>query len=779
MDPSRPTFQKTALQTAVLHNNEPAVKCLLQYNADPNAFVRFSEYPLSMAVDMCRSSITQALIHAGANVNLTDPVKGYKTPLLWAIQKHDVALVHLLLQAGADPNLMNEKCLSPLHLAIFLGHATIVGELTEAGANPNLFVEGETLRALMKGFYGVSVTRDRYFMIPPRTPLQEAAERGDLGIVKCLVKAGATPNGVIDLNTYDETSGYQDSRPVVETPLGIAVGEESYKMVKFLLQAGADVNFQSSMLLSPLQSACGLQTSGKKSKIVRLLLNWGAEIDVPPSPEGGRTALQAAAEVGDYDLAKDLLLRGASLDIPAAENEGITVLEAAMRSGCVDLVELLLRSLQPNLDVQNCWRSGLRHLEAAVASGNAQLLQMLLETMFSLGDLGMEKYGVQAFEAAITIGSLSAVQRLFKVGADINAKRTACSILCTAISKGDVEIINLLIYKFVDLDLSLDDALPGEETPLWTALINKDGDTMKRLIEAGANRQEQIQTVTVVDNIHLSYVLSWGGRESAAKILLAYGADPNKRRLSNGTATLDLLFWLRNTGGQKSVFPMAKLLVDHGLDVTAPSASGFPLQQAIENYGGRFRSELIQICQLLLDAGADVNAPPKSDVPMTALQCAIVQKAEELINMFLNAGADIHAPAFPDRGKTALQAASSTGNLHLVKKLVTQGADVNAEPAEHHGATALQFAAIGGHINVAIYLLENGALINTPAARREGRTALQGAAEHGRLDMIYLMLENDDDAETVEERCQDAAKFAEAKFYPVIAATLREYKRPW
>ncbi|KAF5012383.1 hypothetical protein FDECE_1610 [Fusarium decemcellulare] len=819
----------TALQTAVWHNNGPAVQRLLEYKADPDVSVRSSLLPPALFLAIMfrdTSSIAQAFIDAGANVNIWDGRLKFSTPLSWAVENGDVARVRQLLQVGADPNYIDARSLSALHHAIKLGHATIVSSLTEAGANPNMFQDVETSRALMKAIKRCFLELGwRYRDGPLQTPLQAAVSRGNIGIVQHLVKEGAILDGLIDLSSCDGICGLQNPTTMARSPLGIAICDGEYDIAEFLLQAGADINFQHPELPSPLQSACGLEISEEKSRTVELLLKWGAEIDAPPSAERGRTALQAAAEVGDYDLVKDLLLRGARLDVPAAQKGGVTVLEAAIKSGRIDLVNFLLCSLQaPYLDVQSCAGHGM--LEAAAASGNVQLLNMVLETYFSLNVQDLNKYSTRAFKAAVSKGSVSVVQRLFEVGANINATGNACSILCKAISERNEEIVNLLISKFIDLGLSLDDTLPGDETPLWTAARDDNAGTVKRLIRAGATIDRQfscncrdcsdlkvkkyatalgyatdlehrctdslIQVLLDAGADVNSYgqglrgpplvSIAWTGEESTAKILLSYGADPNGRQWQNGNTVLDWVFINRRF---KRLFPIVKLLIEHGLDVNAPCHWGYPLQQAIQLHADEDRprrfwaDESIRISQLLLDAGADVNAPATERAPMMALQSAIDQKVGVLIDLFLNAGANIHAPAFPNRGKTALQAAASTGNLQLVKKLIAQGANVNAEPAEKFGATALQFAAMSGNVNVAIYLLENGALINAPTAQHEGRTVLQGAAEHGRLDMIYMLLENDDDPDTVEERCQDAAKFAEAELHPEIAEMLKGYKRPW
>jgi ankyrin repeat protein len=125
-----------------------------------------------------------------------------------------------------------------------------------------------------------------------------------------------------------------------------------------------------------------------------------------------------------------------------------------------------------------------------------------------------------------------------------------------------------------------------------------------------------------------------------------------------------------------------------------------------------------------------------------------------------------------------LQLAARHGNHQIVTCLVENGAAVNAAPAAKRGATALQYAAINGNLRMAVFLLENGARVDAKAADVDGRTALEGAAEHGRLDMVYLLLENDEEPHTIEERCRNAAEFAEAEHHNVIARILRDYKRP-
>jgi ankyrin repeat protein len=77
---------------------------------------------------------------------------------------------------------------------------------------------------------------------------------------------------------------------------------------------------------------------------------------------------------------------------------------------------------------------------------------------------------------------------------------------------------------------------------------------------------------------------------------------------------------------------------------------------------------------------------------------------------------------------------------------------------------------------IAVRLLEAGANGSAPGAENDGRTALEGAAEWGRLEMVHLLLNNDGEVDTLEERCEGAAKYADKEGHVVIARVLRGWK---
>lgn len=58
------------------------------------------------------------------DVNVSDDQGS--TPLHWAVEKHEVDSCALLLDLGADPNILNAARMSPLHLAISKGYNDMV-----------------------------------------------------------------------------------------------------------------------------------------------------------------------------------------------------------------------------------------------------------------------------------------------------------------------------------------------------------------------------------------------------------------------------------------------------------------------------------------------------------------------------------------------------------------------------------------------------------------------------------------------------------------------------
>ena len=128
------------------------------------------ERALEDAVTNCDIALVKLLLDAGADPNVHNP---YGTTVLEdAVTNCDIALVKLLLDAGADPNVHNPYGTTVLEKAVSDCNTELVRVLLEAGADPNL----------PDNPYGATV-------------LEKAVANCDTALVKLLLDAGADPTG--------------------------------------------------------------------------------------------------------------------------------------------------------------------------------------------------------------------------------------------------------------------------------------------------------------------------------------------------------------------------------------------------------------------------------------------------------------------------------------------------------------------------------------------------------------------------------------------------------
>ena len=94
--------------------------------------------------------ILEILIDKGGNLNTTLNSSSNKTHLNFAIIKGNQDIISLILEKGADVNLIDNDGWTPLNLAIDKDKIEIVQFLVANGANLNLF-DGAGLSPLSSG----------------------------------------------------------------------------------------------------------------------------------------------------------------------------------------------------------------------------------------------------------------------------------------------------------------------------------------------------------------------------------------------------------------------------------------------------------------------------------------------------------------------------------------------------------------------------------------------------------------------------------------------------
>ena len=120
------------------------------------------------------------------------------------------------------------------------------------------------------------------------------------------------------------------------TPLMEATERGNEKMVRLLLEYGADVNALSTWGSNPLMCAC----SNGHQQVVTLLLDANADVENRNSSSDD-TPLIAAAEAGHSDVAKILLDHGAVLPSHLNDSRQSPLTQACLE-GHLDMVRLLI-----------------------------------------------------------------------------------------------------------------------------------------------------------------------------------------------------------------------------------------------------------------------------------------------------------------------------------------------------------------------------------------------------------------------------------------------------
>ena len=185
-------------------------------------------------------------------------------------------------------------------------------------------------------------------------PLKDAAEAGNLAIVKMLVDAGAE----VDVSDGE--------------PLANAAREGHANIVEYLIEKGADPKadhcraftgaareghkhivevFLAKGVDPNVQDGAGLTEAlqYKRFDVANLLISHGADINA-----GQGQALRNAARAGDFDTAQFLLDRNAKLNLVSNRT---TPLTEAVRSGKAAMVEMLMQAGADDSALQfEAWR---------------------------------------------------------------------------------------------------------------------------------------------------------------------------------------------------------------------------------------------------------------------------------------------------------------------------------------------------------------------------------------------------------------------------------------
>jgi ankyrin repeat protein len=415
-----------------------------------------------------------ALIASGVDVN--EPQVDGATALHWAVRWDNIVMARELLEAGADPNVINRAGAAPMLLASVSGSADMISMLLEAGASAN---------------QALTITGDTPLMIAARTGISEA--------VRVLLDAGA------DVQAQETWGG--------GTALMSAVAAGHSAVAEMLISASADVNARTYLI--PRNTGRGLQFEGLPPRkrlpgetgpqmhasgeftplllaaregftdTARLLIDSGADIDARAAD--GKDALSLAIYNGNFGTASFLVARGANVN--QVDARGFTPLFWAVDRRNMETApnfpwtvtddplplvrEMLEAGADPNTIINETPQALMREgsprlvfgtaLMRAAFSGDPDLVRLLLE--YGADPFIRSSDDETALGAAAGTGfiygfhkerplseRLEVIKILVEAGLDVNWHDDyGITPLMAAANLGDVEIIQYLVDQGADL----------------------------------------------------------------------------------------------------------------------------------------------------------------------------------------------------------------------------------------------------------------------------------------------------------------------------------------
>nr|XP_034977834.1 2-5A-dependent ribonuclease [Zootoca vivipara]XP_034977835.1 2-5A-dependent ribonuclease [Zootoca vivipara]XP_034977836.1 2-5A-dependent ribonuclease [Zootoca vivipara] len=278
------------LNNAVRRGSIETVRQLLEEGNDINSKVNDGWTALHSAVQMDKEAIVHLLLDRGADPLARKDNKA--TPFILAGITGNVELLKLFLQKGSAINECDLNGFTAFTEAAWYGQEEALRFLYGCGADVNLprNVADEDKRALNKG---------------GETALMDAARYGHFSVVKVLVEElGA------DVNICDnwERNALVHALSVTKKDQTQAQGKEAAAL--FLLKHGADVNKRDEVGKTTLMLAAERQSLD----LVKAILEK-EEVDVNDADKNNKTALMAAVTMENYEITKTLCEKGARTDI--------------------------------------------------------------------------------------------------------------------------------------------------------------------------------------------------------------------------------------------------------------------------------------------------------------------------------------------------------------------------------------------------------------------------------------------------------------------------------
>ncbi len=315
----------TPLGSAVSYSKIESVKVFLEHGS----FLKGKESIIANAISNRDKEIANLLINSMKEIDPPEKLK--KSPLHRAIEKKYSEIAKSLILKMKNIDVRNSSERTPLHIASDTDNIEIVRLLLGKGANVNLLdykkqtplhcsSKIEVIKLLLsKGANVNAIDKSG------KTPLSIAVRHERNEIARYLIDNGAVLNNDQSLLQY-------------------AVYDNNYEMCSYLLKKGLDVNNNNyKYQMTPLHVA--LENRRIDFKIIDLLINSGADLN--KEAKNGITPIFLALGKNKQDIINLLVKKGA--DINKKNALGNTPLHSACKEGLGGIDPLIKNGAELNV----------------------------------------------------------------------------------------------------------------------------------------------------------------------------------------------------------------------------------------------------------------------------------------------------------------------------------------------------------------------------------------------------------------------------------------------
>ena len=375
--------KNTAIEISIQYGNLECIKVFLELGYEINKVIQGEMSLLGIATINNKKDIIKYLIEKGADINLRDGL-GF-TPIIYSILSDKVDLLEYYLEGGADINILTNDNHSILYYTIENKNNDFFNILINKNVDLNIISKkgiSPLLKACkIKNLYKIEKLLEKGAIIDYNTkysPLKMVIQNDDYDIFDLFIKYGLDLNLEINgisllvnairkkdivLVRYLIKNGanvnYIDSKNNI--PLKIAITETDYtEIVELILNNGFDFMAYKDMKFDLLLLCLNCNNIKKSQELLNIFLRF--RFDINEKNELGQTLLFSMVyrlmfSNKNYKLVKLLLDYGADIEI--IDNQGFSLFDIAIQKCSYEVANFLISN---HINIERCDKEGNSYL---------------------------------------------------------------------------------------------------------------------------------------------------------------------------------------------------------------------------------------------------------------------------------------------------------------------------------------------------------------------------------------------------------------------------------